>query len=140
MAEFIMKNLVADAGLSECIYVESAATSSEELNNPVYPPARAELARHGLSCTGKRSRKVTDRDYEKFDYIVCMEKYNIRNLRRYLGRYENDPGAKISLLLDYTGKPGDIDDPWYTGLFAEVYNQIEEGCKGLLTHIISNEL
>ena len=140
MAEFIMKKMVADAELSDRIYVESAATSSEELDNPVYPPARAELARHGLSCNGKRARQITDRDYENFDYIICMEKYNIRNMKRRLGRYESDPQAKISLLLDYTDKPGDIDDPWYTGLFAEVYDQIAAGCRGLLTHIISNEL
>ena len=136
MAEFVMKKLVSDAGLSDKIYIESAATSSEEEGNPVYPLAREQLNAHGISCAGKRAYRFQESDYPKFDYIIAMEKYNLKCMSRRLGKYAGDPDGKISLLLDYTDHPGDISDPWYNGLFAEVYEEIEEGCRGLLNYLL----
>lgn len=129
MAEFIMKDLVRKAKLDELFYIESAATSTEELGNPVYPPARRELARHGLSCSGKIARQIRREDYQKFDLLVYMEQYNLPRLRRII---PGDPEGKVRRLLDFTDKPGDIDDPWYTGDFATAYRQIEAGCRGIL--------
>ena len=135
MAEYIMKDMVKKAGLSERIYVESAATSTEELGNPVYPPAREELKLHGIDCKGHHARQVRSSDYDKFDYIIAMEDihYQIMKNRFFGGR-----GDKITLCMDYSSKPGSqIADPWYTGDFVTAYNQIEEGCRGLLQVIIS---
>ena len=131
MAEFVMKDMVKRAGMAELVYVASAATSSEEIGNPVYPPARRELARHGLSCAGKTARRMTARDYEEYDYIVYMERYNLRNLLRIV----DDSEGKMRPLMSFAGSGEDIDDPWYTGDFAGVYRQIERGCRGLLEEI-----
>jgi len=136
MAEFIMKDLVEREGLSDQFLIESAATSSEEVwngvGNPVYPPARAELSKHGISCKGKRARVLVRDDYGRYDYLIGMESVNMRNMKRILG---GDPEGKLSKMLDYTSRGGDIDDPWYTGDFAGVYRQISSGCKGLLDHL-----
>ena len=133
MAEFIMKDLVRKAGLSDVIYVESAATSSEEINNPVYPPARDELKRHGIDCKGHHARQVRTSDNERFDYIIAMEEIHRRIMR---DRFFNGDGSKITLCMDYSHHPGtEIDDPWYTGDFVTAYRQIEEGCRGLLQKI-----
>ncbi len=129
MAEFIMKKMVAERGLEDEFVIESAAHSSEEIGNPVYPPAQRELASHGISCAGKRARKMTAADYERWDYIIGMEKLNLRYMLSILG---GDPDGKVHLLMDFTGKPEDIDDPWYTGDFAGVYRQITRGCEALL--------
>ncbi|MCR5279724.1 MAG: low molecular weight phosphotyrosine protein phosphatase [Lachnospiraceae bacterium] len=129
MAEFVMKDLVAKRGLEEMFYIESAAHSTEEIGNPVYPPARAELARHGISCDGKKARQMRRDDYDKFDYIIGMEKLNLGYMNRIL---EADPEGKVHLLMDFTDHPEDIDDPWYTGDFRGVYNQILEGCETLI--------
>ena len=130
MAEFVMKKLVAEAGLENAFFIASAATSDEERGNPVYPPARRELASHGISCAGKTARQITAADYNAFDVIVAMERANLRALSRIL------PGEdKTSLLLDYTDTPGDIADPWYTGDFAATYRQVLSGCRGLLAHL-----
>ena len=128
MAEFVMKALVREAGLEEEFEIASAATSREEIGNPVYPQARAELARHGIGCKGKTARQMTAADYDHYDYLVAMERYNLKNMRRIC----DDPQGKFALLLGFAGDAGDIDDPWYTGRFAEVYEQIERGCRGLL--------
>ena len=128
MAEFVMKDLVKKAGLEDRIHVASAATSSEEIGNPVYPPARRELAKHGLSCAGKTARRMTARDYDAYDYLVYMERYNLRNMLRIV----DDPEEKMQSLMSFAGSDEDIDDPWYTGDFAGVYAQIERGCRGLL--------
>ena len=133
MAEFVMKQLVKERGLQDSFFIQSAATSREEIGNPVYPPARRELAKHGLSCTGKTARHLEKEDYDVFDFLIGMEDINLRNMRRICG---GDPEGKMHLLLDYTDSPGDIDDPWYTGRFAEVYDQIRRGCEGLLKEII----
>lgn len=137
MAEFILKHIVQTHGISHEFHIESAATSSEEIGNPIYPPARAELARHGICCTSrtangigaKTARRVKKTDYQEFDYLIVMENYNIRNLMPII---EEDPDQKVCRLLDFTDRPGDIDDPWYTRRFDTTYMQIEKGCKALL--------
>lgn len=133
MAEFIMKKIVKEAGKEDEFYIESAATSTEELYNPVYPPARDILNAHGISCKGKTARQLEKRDYDKFDYLIAMDNWNIRNIGRII---KDDPEKKISLLLDYTDTPGEIDDPWYSHNFEMVYNQIVKGCEGLYKKLI----
>ena len=129
MAEFVMKDLVRKAGKTREFRIESAATSDEETGNPVYPPARRELAAHGISCAGKTARRLEKRDYNEYDYLIGMEEANLRSMRRICG---GDPEGKMHLLLDFADIPGEIDDPWYTGKFPEVYEQILAGCEGLL--------
>ena len=129
MAEFILRDMAAKRGLSDRLEVASAGTSAEELGNPVYPPARRELARHGLSCAGKTARQMTKEDYRSYDLVVCMESFNTRNLIRRLG---GDPEGKIRRLLDFTDRPRDIADPWYSGDFETAYAEIAEGCAALL--------
>ena len=132
MAEYILKDMVRKNGLEDKLYIESAATSYEEIGNPVYPPARAELAKHGIGCKGHAARKLVKADFEEFDYLIAMEEYNLRNIRREFGEAL---AKKVSLLLDYTDMPGDIDDPWYTGSFDVTYNEIVMGCEGFLATI-----
>ena len=129
MAEFVLKDLTAKHNLDGVFHIESAATSYEEIGNPVYPPARRELAKHGISCDGKRARKLVRSDFDEFDYLIAMEQYNLRNIRREFG---SELAERVSLLLDYTDTPGDIDDPWYTGSFDITYREILEGCTGFL--------
>jgi len=132
MAEFVMKRLVEEAGLSAQFEIASAATSTEEIGNPVYPPARRKLAEHGITCAGKTARQITRGDYKHYDYIIAMDHNNLRNLRRLLG---DDDEGKISLLMDYTSRPGDVADPWYTGDFEATWRDVIEGCSGLLERI-----
>lgn len=132
MAEFVMKQLVAEAGLSEQFEIASAATSTEEIGNPVYPPARRKLAEHGIACAGKTARQITRADYKHYDYVIAMDHNNLRNLCRLLG---DDMEGKISLLMDYTSRPGDVADPWYTGDFEATWRDVIEGCSGLLERI-----
>lgn len=134
MAEFAMKDLLAREGLSARFYIASAATSTEELGNPVYPPARRKLAEHHIDCSGKTARQITQRDYEEFDYIIGMDHSNLRSMLR---RYHNDPKGKISLLLDYTDRPGEVADPWYTGNFDATWRDVTEGCHGFLNKLRS---
>ena len=129
MAEFVMKHLVAEAGLSDQFEIASAATSTEEIGNPVYPPARRKLAEHGIGCEGKTARQMTRDDYHYYDKVVAMDRNNLRNLRRMFG---DDTEHKISLLMDYTRRPGDVADPWYTGDFEATWRDVLEGCRGLL--------
>ena len=129
MAEFVMKHLVEQAGLSDRFEIASAATSTEEIGNPVYPPARRKLAEHGIGCQGKTARQMTMDDYRHYDHIVAMDHNNLRNLNRLLGE---DKDHKISLLMDYTDRPGDVADPWYTGDFEATWRDVLEGCNGLL--------
>lgn len=124
-----MKKLVDDAGRSADFEIASAATSTEELGNSVYPPAQRKLAEHGISCKGKTARQITHRDYSYYDLIIGMDNYNMRNMRRFFG---NDPEDKIHLLLDYTPRPGDVADPWYTGNFDATWHDCLEGCQALL--------
>ncbi len=136
MAEFIMKDLVKKAGREKEFLIASAATSTEEIwngiGNPVYPPAKRELALHGLSCQGKRAVQVTRADYGKWDMLVCMDSKNIRNLHRIIG---SDPEGKVSKLMSHAGREADVSDPWYSGDFARAYSDIYEGCLALLSKL-----
>lgn len=134
MAEFTMKKLVADAGLSGNFLIASSATSTEELGNPVYPAARAELAKHGIGCAGKTAVQLRKSDYGKYDYFIGMDTANIRNMNRIFG---SDSEDKIYKLLTFAGRRDDVSDPWYSRDFGTAYSDIEEGCKGLLSHLQS---
>ena len=129
MAEYIMKDLVRKRGIAQDFEIASAATSTEEIGNPVYPPAKRKLAEHGISCDGHHARQLCKTDYDRYDYMVGMETYNLHNMLNILG---GDPEGKLHLLLDYTDAPGNIDDPWYTRDFETAYRQIAKGCEGLL--------
>ena len=133
MAEFVMKDIVEKVGLSHEFEIASAATSTYEIGNPVYPPARQKLAEHGIDCKGKTARQITKKDYDYYDYIVAMDQSNIRNLKNMLS---NDPQGKISLLMDYTSRPADVADPWYTGDFQATWDDVSEGCEALLNFIM----
>ncbi|MBQ8801892.1 MAG: low molecular weight phosphotyrosine protein phosphatase [Clostridium sp.] len=136
MGEFIMKDLVQKAGLQTKFYIESAATSTEEIGNVVYPPARRKLAEHGIGCAGKTARQLRRDDYLKWDYLVGMDEANRRNMNRICG---GDPERKISLLLDHTPRPREVADPWYTGDFERTWRDILEGCTALLEEIREKE-
>ena len=133
MAEFIMKDLVEKTGDSASVFIASSATSTEEIwngiGNPVYPPAVAELAKHGLQCGGKRAVQLTRADYDKYDLFVGMDSANIRNMYRIL---DGDPEGKIRKLMEYTERGGDVADPWYSDRFDIAYRDIEQGCIALL--------
>ena len=130
MAEFVMKDLVKKAGLETEFRIESAATSAEEIGNPVYPPARRKLAEHGISCAGKTSRRLTKADYNQYDLLIGMDRANIRNMERICG---GDPEGKIRLLMEYAGRSrGEVADPWYTGDFETAWRDVLAGCEGLL--------
>ena len=129
MAEFVMRHLVKEAGMETDFHIESAATSTEEIGNSVYPPARRKLAEHGIGCLGKTARQMTRSDY---DLLVGMDAWNIRNMNRICG---GDPVGKIVMLMDYTDRPGDVADPWYTGDFEATWRDVQEGCQGLLDSI-----
>lgn len=142
MAEFMMKDMVEKMGIADEFYIASAATSTEEIWNgqgsPVYPPAQAELKRHGIGKTaytdfsGKRAVQVSRSDYDKYDYLLCAESINIKNTMRLTG---GDPEGKIMRLLDFSDRPRDIADPWYTGVFDVTYRDIEEGLQAFLKHL-----
>lgn len=136
MAEFVMKKMVEEAGVSHLFEIASAATSTEEIGNPVYPPARRKLAEHGIGCEGKTARQITRGDYRHFDHIIAMDRNNLRNLRRVIGE---DIDGKISLMMDYTDRPGDVADPWYTGDFDATWRDVEEGCQGLLRQFLGKQ-
>ena len=129
MAEFVMKDLVRKAGREAEFHIESAATSSEEIGNAVYPPARRKLAEHGISSEGKRARQLRAADYDHFGLLVGMDEWNIRNMHRMCG---GDPEGKICKLLDFTSRPGDVADPWYTDDFEATWRDVLEGCRGIL--------
>lgn len=133
MAEFIMKDLVRKAGLTEQFEISSVATSAEELGNPVYPMARRKLAEHGIDCSGKTARQLKNRDYEKYDLLIGMDHANIRNMYRICG---GDFADKIHLLMDYTAHPGEVADPWYTRDFDTAWRDLLDGCRGLLDYLI----
>ncbi|MBR3755340.1 MAG: low molecular weight phosphotyrosine protein phosphatase [Clostridia bacterium] len=137
MAEFILRDMVKKRGVSDRFLIASCATSDEEIfngiGNPVYPPAKKELARHGISCEGKRAVQLKKSDYENYDYLICMDENNYRNMLRMLG---GDPEGKISKLMNHTSRPGNVADPWYTGDFETTYTDIVEGCEALLKELI----
>ena len=136
MAEFVMKDLVEKAGVSDQFSIASAATSREELGNPVHHGTRKRLAREGISVAGKTARQMARKDYEQYDYLIGMDRWNIRNMTNIAG---GDADGKIHLLQEYANRPGeDIADPWYTGDFEETYRDVLEGCQGLLD-VLTNE-
>jgi len=132
MAEFVMKDLVKKAGLASQFHIESAATSREEIGNPVYPPARRKLSEHGISCGGHAARQLTKRDYDEYDLLIGMDSANLRNMQRICG---GDPDGKLHLLMDYTDHPRDAADPWYTGDFELTWQDVLAGCQGLLKEL-----
>ena len=132
MAEFIMKKLIQENKLENKIQVVSSATSTEEIGNPVYPPARRELARHGISCDGKYAVQLKKSDYQQYDLFLVMDDNNLFNICRI---FPSDPEQKIHKLLKYAGRPDNVADPWYTGDFEKAYQDIYEGCTGLLAEL-----
>ena len=132
MAEFVMKDLVKKTGLASQFHIESAATSRDEIDNPVYPPARRKLAEHGISCERHAACQLTAQDYEEYDLLIGMEGANLKNMQRICG---GDPAGKMHRLLDYTDRPGDVADPWYTGDFEATWRDVSTGCQGLLASI-----
>ena len=136
MAEFVLKKMVSERGVADQFVIASSATSTEEIRNgvgnPIYPPAKAELAKHGISCEGKRAVQLTRADYEKYDFFIGMDSANIRNMHRILG---GDPQGKIRKLMDYTARGGDVADPWYTRDFVATYRDVTDGCLGLLKYL-----
>lgn len=139
MAEFVFKDMVAKRGLADEFYIESCATSTEEIwngiGNPVYPPAKRELAKHGISCEGKRARQITKEDYDKFDILLCMDDSNMRNIKWII---PSDPQHKIHKLMKFAGTDASVADPWYTGDFKTTYNDVLKGCEGLLEYLLEN--
>ena len=133
MAEFVMKDLVKKAGLEQHFVIESAATSTEEIGNSVYPPARRKLAEHGIGCQGKTARQMTRGDYDRYDLLIGMDSWNIRNMRNICGG--SDPEDKIVMLMDFTRRPGDVADPWYTGDFEATWRDVLESCQALLAKL-----
>ena len=129
MAEFVMKDMVKKRGLSDLFEIASAATSTEALGESVYPPARRKLNENGITCNGKTARQMTKDDYGYYDYIIAMDRFNLRNMVRFVG---DDPEGKVSLLLDFTDSPGDVADPWYTGDFQKTWDDVTRGCSALI--------
>ena len=129
MSEYILRDLVNRRGLADHFQIASAATSREEIGNPVYPPARRKLAEHGIDCAGKTARQLRKSDYAAFDLLIGMDRSNLRMMRRICG---DDAAGKMHLLLDFTGRPGEVADPWYTGNFDATWQDVAEGCRGLL--------
>ena len=130
MAEFILKALVKARGLEGQYYIESAAVSTEEIGNPIYPPAKRSLTQHGVAFdNAKRARQVTRADYDRFDRIICMDASNLRWMERII---PEDPQGKIHLLMSYTGVGRDVADPWYTGDFEEAFQDILACCEAML--------
>ena len=128
-----MKDLAKKAGLASQFHIESAATSREELGNPVYPPAQKKLAEHGISCTGHAARQLTSCDYADYDLLIGMDQANVHNMRRI---FCGDPAEKIHLLMEYAGQPGqEVADPWYTRDFEATWRDVSVGCQGLLDYL-----
>lgn len=133
MAEFVLKDLVKKAGLESQFYIESAATSTEEIGNPVYPPACRKLAEHGIGCAGKTARQLRNEDYDQFDLLIGMDKANLRNMYRICG---GDYDDKMHLLMEFAGRPDtEVADPWYTGDFEATWQDVLAGCQGLLAQL-----
>ena len=139
MAEFIMKQLVREAGLEDRFRIASAAASREEIGNDIYPPAKRVLAAHGIPYGRHPARQITAQDVKENDLIVAMEEYNLRYMRRGLGSVYEKNAGKFHLLMDFAARPGEVSDPWYTGDFETAYRDIDEGCRGLLAQLSREE-
>lgn len=131
MAEYVMKNLVKKAGMEGLFQIESAATSTEEIGNPVYPPVRRLLAAHGIDCSGKTARQLKNSDYDHYDLLIGMDQANLRSMYHICG----GRGDKLHLLMEYTDRPGEVADPWYTRDFEATWRDVNDGCRGLLTQL-----
>ena len=132
MAEFVMKDIVNKAGMSDEFYISSCATSTEEIGNTVHYGTKRKLAEVGISCEGKRAVQLTKKDYDKYDMLIAMDEMNIRNIMRII---KTDPINKVSLLLSHCGENRSIADPWYTGNFDNTYNDILKGCTALFKEL-----
>jgi protein-tyrosine phosphatase len=132
MAEFVLKDMVQKQNLADRFYIASAATSTEEIGNPVHYGTRNKLNEVGISCKGKYAVQLKKNDYSEYDYILGMDQWNMRNMMRIL---RSDPQGKVHLLLDYSDNPRDIADPWYTGNFEVTYSDIVEGCEAFLRYL-----
>lgn len=137
MAEFVMKDIVKKQGIENEFFIASAATSTEEIGNGVHYGTKNKLKSYGISTDGKRAVQLRKSDYENYDYIIGMDVYNLRNMKRML---PEDSENKIHLLLDFSDNPRDIADPWYTGDFDKTYDDVLEGCKALLSEILRNRI
>ena len=137
MAEYVMKDLVTKAGLESQFYIASSATSQEKLGNSIYPLAQQELEKHGINCNGHIARQLQNSDYEKYDLLIGMDNTDIHNIYLICG---GDFADKMHLLMDFTNRPGEVADPWYTDDFDTTWRDVEEGCRGLLQKIISKEV
>lgn len=135
LAEYLFRDIITKRHEENNFYIASAATSREEIGNPVYPAARKKLKEHGISCDKKRAVQLTKSDYEKYDYLLGMEEWNIMNIMRILG---SDPEGKVHRLLDFSDRPRDIADPWYSGDFDTAYEEIKEGCEAFLNFLNGN--
>lgn len=134
MAEFVFKDMVRKRGLEDQFYIASAATSTEEIGNPVHPGTRRKLREAGISCDGKYAVQMKKSDYDRYDYLIGMDEWNRRSIMRII---KKDPESKVFLLLDFAKSPRDIADPWYTGNFEVTYADIVEGCQAFLDYLKS---
>lgn len=132
MAEYVMKHLVQKAGREKEFYIDSAGTSRDEIGNGVHHGTRRKLQQMGVPCGGHRARQMTREDYDAFDLLIGMDSANIRNMERIAG---GDWEGKIRKMLDYTDRPGDVADPWYTGDFDATWDDVFEGCTNLLNEL-----
>ena len=137
MAEFILKDMVAKRKISHNFHIESSSTSREEIGNDIHYGTKNKLKKVGVPFTPRKATQITKSDYDKYDFILCMDNNNIRNLSRII---PNDKDNKIKLLLDFSDNPRNIADPWYTGNFEDTYNDIIEGCEALLNYIEKNNI
>ena len=143
MAEFVLKDMVEKLGIAYQFHIESAATSTEEIGNPVHPGTRNKLREYGISCVGKYARQMTPQDYREYDYLIGMDSYNIRNIYRIAGMADIwksfkepvDKKKKTFLLLEFAGQSDSIADPWYTHNFDDTYRDVEKGCKAFLNYL-----
>ena len=136
MAEFVLKDMVKKRGIADDFFIESRATSTEEIGNPVHYGTQRKLSQFGISTAGKTAIQLRKSDYERYDMLICMDSANVRNTLRIIG---SDREEKVTKLLSFAGEGGDIADPWYTGNFDDTYDDVLRGCKGLLSHLGYNE-
>lgn len=136
MAEFVCNDTARKLGLAEQIHADSAATSTEEIGNPVHPGTQKKLRELGISCQGKTARQLTKGDYGRYDLLIGMDAWNLRNIRRIIG---DDPEEKVCLLLDFTDTPGEVADPWYTGNFDETMRDVQAGIRGIFRRYFPQE-
>ncbi|MBU3841295.1 MAG: low molecular weight phosphotyrosine protein phosphatase [Candidatus Ruminococcus intestinipullorum] len=136
MAEYVMKDLVSKSGLAEQFYIDSAATSREEIGNPVHPGTRKKLQQENIPCGNHRARQLQKEEYNQYDYLIGMDNWNIRNIMRII---KEDPQKKVYKLLEFANKEEEIADPWYTGNFDKTYEDVRKGCEGLLAEILKTK-